>query len=100
MDLGVLDTRDLPTLVSALLLALVTLLALVLVRVLVRRAAERAAAGQSDTSLRAIPLRLITRTRYVVALAIALFVGSLAFDLSVQGRAAARGGVVLALLLQ
>ena len=100
MDLGLFHTRDLPPVVGALLLAAATLLALVLLRVLVRRAAVRAAVGVSDTSLRAIPLRLITRTRLPVALAIALFVGSLALELSFQARAAARGGVVLALLLQ
>lgn len=81
-------------------LSLATLLVLVLARRVVRGVARRAAASVPATSLGTVPLRLVMRTRFAVALVIALFVGSLALDLPSQAHSAARAVLVLGVLTQ
>lgn len=100
MDLVPPALTSLPAWANAAALATATLLGLLIARALLAGVASRAASGAAPTSLRAVPQRLIARTRFFIALVAALFAGSLALDLPVGAQNASRAALVFAVLLQ
>ncbi|MSP22776.1 MAG: mechanosensitive ion channel family protein [Dehalococcoidia bacterium] len=97
---ALLAAGTLPGWTGAAGLAVATLLGLLLGRAILLAVTARVAAGAAATSVRAVPHRLLVRTRFLVALAVALFVGSFGLDLSEAARTAVRAGLALVVLLQ
>ncbi len=74
--------------------------ALVVARCVLGRMASRAGRAAPSTALRAVPARLVSRTRLTVLLLGALYAGLLTIDPPAEVRAAARVVLVFGLLLQ
>ncbi len=100
VDLTWLGVGDPGRLLVALGVAGGVLVALGLVQWALSRGAARAARGAAPTALRAVPLRVVARTRLLVLVFVALYAGLLALHPPSEVGAAARAVLVLVLLLQ
>lgn len=100
VDLGWLGEGDLRRWAIAVGVASGVLAALLITQWLLSRGAARAARGAVPTALRAVPLRVVRRTRFIVLLLAAVYAGVLSLQPSNEVRTGARIVLVLVLLLQ